>query len=121
MIRGFAPGIFDDELRMRNTTDTSMRRKPQTLYLVSGFRLHQVRVRATDCDGAFGAYLIVSYAEQVSPRRRPLLVSRHALTPRCGSASSCPDYLQGTKCFPAYSEDVEETAPFRTGVDGNGR
>ena len=60
MIRGFAPGIFDDELYMRNTSNTSVtsqRRKAQSLYLVSGFRIHQVRVRAVGCQGEFSTWL----------------------------------------------------------------
>ena len=28
---------------------------------------------------------------------------------------ACVGYLDGTQCFPEYTEDVEETAPFRPG------
>ena len=108
MIRGFAPGIFDEELYMRNTSNTSVttqRRKAQSLYLVSGFRIHQVRVRAVGCQGEFSTWLFTG----LSLLRR--------------SFSNAPiwcvraDYLDGTKCFPEYSDDVEETAPFRPGND----
>jgi hypothetical protein len=64
MIRGFAPGIFDDELLVTkssatNASSTSRRHKSQSLYLISGFRLHQVRVRSVDCRGAFSTWLCV--------------------------------------------------------------
>jgi len=70
MIRGFAPGIFDPELRLPNGTAGA-----QTLYLVSGFRLHQVRVRPVNCSAAFS-------------------------------------YLESAKCFPAFTEAVEDRGPF---------
>ena len=109
MIRGFAPGIFDGELRSGNTTDasgTSQRRKSQSLYLVSGFRIHQVRVRSVDCRGTFSAWLCASLP--LAALDVPFVA--HECVVRALTA-----YLDGTKCFPEYAEDVEETAPFRPG------
>ena len=72
MIGGFAPGIFDSELLLTksnatNASSTSQRHKAQSLYLVGGFRLHQVRVRPVECRGAFSTWLCLqgSMAAQV--------------------------------------------------------
>eukprot|EP01048_Picozoa_sp_COSAG05_P015519 COSAG05_NODE_1879_length_3911_cov_4.160283_6_plen_272_part_00 len=85
MVGGFAPGIFDPNLRVPQTPE-QYRTRSQVVYLVSGYRIHQVRVKGEACEIAEelaylkGATCYPAFADSVEQVRNALYTHTHTHT-----------------------------------------